>query len=56
MSWGKICDCPSREHERPAWQPVEGTDPLGLEPGACRKYAEDQQSGGRCPECKEHKA
>lgn len=42
MSWGRLCDCPRRDHA-----PSSVVD----EPGACGKYAEDQERGGLCREC-----
>lgn len=53
MSAGRLCDCPRRDHEPVL--PWHGTerDPLReeVEPGFCRRYAQDQERGGLCSEC-----
>lgn len=47
MSDGQLCDCPQRDHTLPSWW-ASVRDPLGLEKGACRRYAARH---GRCRHC-----
>ncbi len=49
MSEGTLCNCEMRDHQRPAWLAEQAEDPLGVEPGACRNYAETES--GTCYDC-----
>lgn len=48
MSWGLICACADPDHP---FEERSIAGALGIT-SRCRRYAEDQESGGLCPECK----